>query len=70
MLIGPIGFPQLIFLLLFLALPILPKVLTLRREDFSLTNKILLVVLSCLILLAGLFALFDGPYIDIGNYLF
>ncbi len=48
------GFPEIFFIaIIFLALPIWATVATLRRIDFSLTNKILLVALSWIVLFAG-----------------
>jgi len=54
---GPFGFVETILLLLILMLPIWATVLTLRREDFSLANKVLLIAMSWLILFVGQFGL-------------
>lgn len=61
--LGPMGLPELLIIgVLGLALPIWATVATLRRNDFSLTNKILLIALSWL-------ALFAGPFGLIGSIL-
>ena len=48
MIIGPLG---LLYVAILLGLPILATVVTLRRSDISLTNKILLIAFSWLPLL-------------------